>query len=139
MHCLRGHHHFANCLGFACLCHHRRNFIFDETSELSDYLCVLSKHKTNQRPRRLFPIRGRPLPLASLDQDYFDECRICVRPVFVRGITRSWKGDRYPWWIGAISLHLITNTRHFFVNICERSINNQLNFDAYRLNGDFLF
>lgn len=34
-----------------------------------------------------------PCPLPP-DQDYFDECRICVRPVFVRGITRSRKEDR---------------------------------------------
>lgn len=90
MHCLRGHH-FANCLAFACLCRHRRNFIFDETSELSDYLCVLSKHKTNRDDCFLFAAESLA---PDRSQDYFDECRNLRFPVFVRVITRSWKGDR---------------------------------------------
>lgn len=115
MHCLRGHH-FANCLAFACLCRHRRNFIFDETSELSDYLCVLSKHKTNRDDCFLFAAESLA---PDRSQDYFDECRNLRSPVFVRVITRSWKGDR------RISRSM---TKSFCYNISEYSINRLVKF-----------
>lgn len=84
MHCLvAAASPFRQLLGFCIAAppRRRRNFIFDETSELSDYLCVLSKHKTAS----IAPAASRP---SATGARLFRRVPNLRSAVFARGVTR---------------------------------------------------